>query len=346
MFELLKTLTEIPGMIGHEDLVQDYLEEQWHPYCQDLSRTSVGNLVGRVGGNGPKLLVAAHADEIGMLVKGVSPSGMIWLAAKNRIAGRPGRDIHMLGHKCVIQTYTELVEGVFATVVGHVEPPDRHERAGIGWGDFFVDIGAKSAAEVAEAGVQIGDGVVWTPETRRLRNYLVGKAMDDRAGLAIITTLLEKIGNKSTEQYQYELYVASTVQEELGLVGAHSLQNQFEFGMAIAIDVGLAGDVPGVDSKEINCVLGKGPIVVRHDGTVHYDRNISRQMADSAKRRDIEVQFAVFPRYSSDGMAFIQHGLPTGLLAFPARYTHSPYEMVAKNDLINCVSLLEEFILS
>jgi endoglucanase len=343
MFELVKALTELPGMIGHEGPVQDFLIERWKPYCEDIKTTGIGNLMAKVGGKGPRLLIEGHADEIGAVVKSISSEGIVWVAPKNGLAAnlRIGRDLYILGHPCVIQSDQGLVEGVFAAISGHVTPPDFKKKDHLGWGDFFVDIGAASREEVIRQGVRVGDAVIWDPPTRRLGHYIVGKAMDDRAALAIMTALVERL---DPEELQYELHLGSTVQEELGLVGAYSLERDQKFDLAIAVDVGLAGDVPGVDEREMTCRLGGGPILVHHDGTVHYDRRITRELTQVAEEAGIPIQDAVFPRYSSDGQAMIKGGLPTALVAFATRYTHSPFEMLHEGDLEQCVDLLHRYV--
>jgi endoglucanase len=247
----------------------------------------------------------------------------------------------MLGHPCAIQTRNGLVRGIFATLSGHVTPPELRDKKDLAWGDIFVDIGATSAEEAQARGIRIGDGVVWTPETQELGHFVVGKAMDDRVALAIMTALVERL---DPSDLQYELYLGSTVQEEIGLVGAYSLERDHRYDLAIAIDVGLAGDVPGVDQREMTCRLGGGPILLHHDGRVHYDRKITQQLDDIARDVGIPVQDAVFPRYSSDGYALIQMGVPTACLAFPCRYTHSPYEMVSASDVEQCTELVREFV--
>lgn len=340
MFELVKALTELPGMIGQEDLVQDFIRQRWQPYCEHIETTAVGNVIARVGGSGPRLLIEAHADEIGVLVKSISPDGFVWVGPKNNLAGRPGRDLYLFGHPCVIQTEKGPLPGVFATLSGHIVPPDIREKPLLGWSDFWVDIGATSAEEAAEWGVCVGDGVVWSTVTRKLGHYIVGKAMDDRAALAIMTALVERL---DPDRLQYELYLASTVQEEVGTIGAYSLERDRRFDLAIAVDVGLAGDVPGVDVREIGTRLGGGPVLVHHD-LVHYDRKLTRELAEVARSAGIPVQHAVLPRYASDGKALIMAGVATALLTFATRYTHSSYEMVAESDLEQCVDLLHELV--
>ena len=341
MFELVKELTEIPGMSGREEEVQNYLMQAWEPKCRSIKRTGVGNLIAEVGGQGPRLLIDAHADEIGVLVKGFSDEGMIWVAPKNGLAGRPGKDIHLLGHSCIIQTEGGHVEGVFATASGHNIPEELRNKTPIGWNDFFIDIGAKDEREVKQRGVRIGDTVVWMTSTRRLGNYLVGKAMDDRAGLALMTRLLDEI---DTAALKYELHFASSVQEEIGLVGAHSLTSEDKFDYCITLDIGLSGDIPLVDPREVNCRLGGGPTIVHHDGTVHYDTTLTRHLIRVAEEHHIKVQHGVFSKYSSNGHALTLSGVPTALIAFPGRYTHSPYEMVCEDDLLQCLELVKAFL--
>ena len=342
MFDLLKTLTELPGMVGHEDPVQDFIRDAWRPHCREISTTGVGNVIAHVGGAGPRLVLVAHADEIGVVVRAITPDGFVWLAPKNDRAGRPGRDLHLLGHPCAIQTSRGLVPGVFATVSGHVTPPELRDKAILGWSDFWVDIGATSKQEALEQGVQIGDGVIWTPETRRLGHFIVGKAMDDRAALAILTDLLRTL---DPAQLRYDLYLASTIQEEVGLIGAYSLERDVRFDLAIAVDVGLAGDIPAVDRTEITTRLGGGPLLVHYD-RMRYDRVLTLDLARTAEENDIPIQHAIFSRYASDGNALIEGGLRTALIAFATRYTHSPYEMLAESDLEQCVALLHAFVTS
>lgn len=327
-------------MVGQEDLVQDFLYKRWQPYSQKIEITAVGNLIAHVGGHGPRLLIEAHADEIGVLVKHISEDGFVWVGPKNYLAGNPGQDLYLFGHPCVIQTIKGSVPGVFATLSGHIIPPERRKKTSLGWSDFWIDIGATSAEEAAEWGVRIGDGVVWAPVTRKLGNYVVGKAMDDRAALAIMTMLLERL---EPANLHYDLYLASTVQEEVGTIGAFSLERDSRFDLAIAVDVGLAGDVPGVDEHEIDTRLGGGPLLVHHD-IVHYDRKLTQELTEVAESAGISIQHAVFPRYASDGKALIMGGVPTALVAFATRYTHSSYEMVAERDLEQCVDLLHAFI--
>lgn len=346
MFDLVKTLTELPGPIGHEDAVQDWLDNAWAPYADRIERTGVNNLVAHVGGTGPRLLLQAHSDEICLMVRSVSADGFIHLAMWNADRlGRPPRWLFPIGQPALILGKGGPVEGLFATATGHVASGEQVARDHFAWNDWFIDVGASSAAEVAAMGIRPGCRAIWNPPTRRLAggSRIYGKAMDDRGGLAIITALLERL---SPGDLAYDLTVAATVQEETGLIGASSLPDHGEYDLAIALDVGLCGDVPGVDRLDVTPALGEGPTIVYKDAGVHYSRRLSDRLVDLAEANDIPVQPAIFVRFASDGEAFIRRGVETALLAFPTRYTHSPFETVDEGDLQASVDLLALFLTS
>jgi len=168
-----------------------------------------------------------------------------------------------------------------------------------------------------------------------------GKAMDDRVGLAIMSQLLEEV---DSSDLKYDLHLVSTVQEEIGLMGAASLFKQGDFQLCIALECGQAGDIPTVEERDMPVKLGEGPILVHKDSMVHYSRSIIQRLREVAEREDIPVQDAVFSGFGSDGAALIRQGVPTALIAPPTRYTHSPFEMVHEDDLRAAVMLLKSFL--
>jgi len=134
------------------------------------------------------------------------------------------------------------------------------------------------------------------------------------------------------------------VQEEIGLVGAFSLDQAGPFDLAIAIDNGPIGDYPGVDPREIPATLGEGPLLVYKDSWAHYDRRIINRLLDVAATAEIPVQRCIFPGFGSDGAALLRTGIPAALLAPPTRYTHSPFEMLDEADLHATLNLLQAFV--
>jgi len=344
VYELLKTLCELPGPGGDEGRVQDLMAGRWGPRVKGLEHTGVGNLIARVGGNGPRLLMAAHADEISFVVKYVSDDGFLWITTGERDTDqRPslrGPVFLPWGHPALILTTAGSVEGFFATLTGHVVAAKHQAKTQPEWNDIFVDIGVSSRAEAEDKGIRVGDRVIWNPPTQRIGPYAYGKAMDDRVGLAILDRLLDVIDR---ERLAYDVTYVSTVQEEIGLIGAESVARQTGCEMAIAVDIGLAGDVPGIDPRDVSPRLGAGPTIV-HKDLYQYNRQLTLALMRAAQSARVPVQPAVFAVYGSDAGAFTRQGLPAALVAVPTRYTHSPFEMLHLSDVELTVRLLKTFL--
>ncbi len=230
---------------------------------------------------------------------------------------------------------------MLAAASGHVIGGRNSQKERFEWNDYFVDVGVRSQAEAEAIGLEPGCRVIWNPPTRRVGRNIVGKAMDDRAALAIATLAGERLAVR--DDLAYEVWLASTVQEENGLLGASSVVDDVSFDVCLALDVGLTGDIPGPDPRDFPAKLGGGPIVVYQDATCHYSRRLSDQLVGLARQHEMPVQRAVFQHYGSDGAALIRRGVETALLTYPTRYTHSPIETVDENDLLACVDLLVAF---
>ena len=340
MFELVKELSEIPGPTGHEDAVQDWVAARWGTFSRDVRRTRVDNVLAYVGGAGPRLAIVAHADELSLLVKSVSDEGFLHLWPYNDTTGRPPRWFMPIGQPALVVTSSGNVPGIFATATGHVVG-GAGTKEHFEWNDWFIDLGIRSRQEVEALGIGPGARVIWNPETRRIGNNIVGKAMDDRAALAIATAAGEQLAG--IDDLPFELWLVSTVQEENGLLGASSLADEIELDLAIALDVGLLGDIPGVDERDWPSKLGGGPMIVYQDAMCHYSRRLSDTLVDVAHKNDIPVQRAIFQYFGSDGAALIKRGIDSALLAYPTRYTHSPFETVDETDLEYSVALLVQF---
>lgn len=341
MFELVKELSELPGPTGHEDAVQDWLVERWGSFAKDVRRTRVDNVLAYVGGTGPRLALVTHADELSLLVKSVSDDGFLHLWPYSDSLGRPPRWFMPIGQPALVVTSSGNYTGIFATATGHVVGGPKSQKD-FEWNDWFIDLGIRSRQEVEDLGIGPGARVIWNPETRRIGRNITGKAMDDRAATAIATAAGERLAGIA--DLPFELWLASTVQEENGLLGASSLADELRLDAAIALDVGMVGDIPGVDKIDWPGRLGGGPMIVYQDTMCHYSRRLSDALVAVALQHDIPVQRAVFQNFGSDGAALIRRGVDTALLAYPTRYTHSPFETVDETDLELAVALLVEFV--
>ena len=341
LVDTLIELMEMPGPTGQEEPVLAWCRRRWAALGADVRVTPIGNILAHAGGSGPRLLLQGHADEIGFVVKSIDARGFVWLDNGQGGGGRFFHDRYPVGQPALVVGRRARVPGLFATPTGHILATRPQEPARLASNDLFVDVGASSKEEAEAFGVHVGAGVIWNPPTRRLGQRIFGKAIDDRVALALMTHLLQNVERRTLA---YDLTIAATVQEEIGLIGASSLATPADFDLAVAIDNGPIGDYPGVDDREMPIKLGGGPTLVYKDGWVHYDRRIIARLLDVAAARGIAVQESTFPGFGSDGAALIRTGIPTALLGLATRYTHSAFEMLDERDLYGALALLVAFV--
>ena len=338
-YEIMRELMELPGPTGQEGPVMDWLRERWQGQVEELWTARGGNLFAHVGGSGPKLLVEGHADEIGFVVRSIDADGFVWLASGQN----PRSDVDKrfpIGQAALIMGRDSLIEGVFATTSGHILTQQQRGQH-LDHYQVFVDISVSSREEALELGVHPGAGVIWNPPTRRVRNRVTGKAVDDRFALALMTLLLEDLDR---DQLAYDLYFCATIQEEIGLVGASSLRHELDMDLAIALDNGPVGDIPTVDRRALPTRLGGGPTLVHKDARTHYTKDLIWRLSDIAADAGIPVQHAVWEFFGSDGDALIQQGIPTALIGLQTRYTHSPFETFDLDDFEGALRLAQAFV--
>ncbi|MCB0015878.1 MAG: hypothetical protein KDE34_28380, partial [Anaerolineales bacterium] len=209
MYELIKELTEMSGPIGQEHAVVDRMEALWQAGGARTERTGINNLLAHVGGKGPRLLLAAHADELSYLVRAIDAEGFLWLAngqGWNRTTSM--RNAFTIGQRVRVLADSGELPGIIATTTGHLASQALPEPAELDWDDFWVDTGL-SRDELLAAGVRPGTRVIWHAETTRFGAHVVGKALDDRVLLAVLTELQSRL---DVEKLQYELILGCTVQ--------------------------------------------------------------------------------------------------------------------------------------
>lgn len=341
MFPLIKTLTELSGPVGQEGAVLNAIETLWRDQGAEVSRSAVGNLVARVGGTGPKVLLVAHADELCYLVRSIHPDGYLYLAnGQGWQRTATFREAFTIGQRVRVLARGGELPGVIATATGHlahIALPDMRE---LSWNEFWVDTGLPKA-ELMARGVTPGTRVIWDARTEQWGNIVTGKALDDRVPLAVITEVMRRV-DKDTLPCQ--LTFACTIQEEIGLIGAYALAAEERFDAAIAVEVGIAGDIPTVAPQDAPLRLGLGPALIHKDSLVHYDHALTQRLERVAQQARIPIQHAVFGSFGSDGAAFMKGGSPSALVAFPTRYTHSPFEMGHLGDIEMLVEWLCAFV--
>jgi endoglucanase len=306
-----------------------------------VERTKIGNLYANVGGNGPRVLMVAHADELTYLVRAIHPDGFLWLAngqAWTRTVGL--RNAFTIGQRVKVLARSGVIPGVIASTTGHMASLALPEPNELTWRDFWVDTGL-TKEELLAAGVTPGTRVLWDATTEQFGPHVVGKALDDRALLAVMTEVIRQV---PAAEMRCQLTLGATVQEEIGLVGASALSARQDFDAAIILEIGLAGDIPGVPEDMMPLTLGKGPVLVHKDSLVHYDHRVTQALERVAADASIPIQHAIFGSFGSDGAAFMKADIPSALIAFPARYTHTPFETAHLGDIKAMVAWMVAFV--
>ena len=336
-WELLKKYTEIPGPGGHEERVQKEFIEDLKPYTDEIELTNVGNVVAHFPGEGRKIVVFGHADEIGYFVRGITEDGFLRISRGR--GDKIGYPYSLVGQKALVIGDDGDVRGVFISTSGHVLSTDER-NAPLSTRKVFVDLGASSKEEVEERGLHVGCPIIWNPKTERMGNKVFGKAMDDRFTYPAMLSLAESIQGRDLS---CDLYLASTIQEETGFRGAHNLA-QRGFDVSIALDIGIAGDYPSLPKGQMPIKLGEGPVLVYRDGSIIYNVSTIKELRATAERNGIPYQHGIFENYGSDSQAMVAGGARPNLIATPTRYSHSPFEMMDLDDLDTTVKLLHHYV--
>ncbi len=341
MFSLIKELTELAGPVGQEDIVLDHIERVWREAGATTERTRIGNVIARAGGTGKKLLIAAHADELCYLVRAIDPGGFLWLANGQAWERKTSiRNGFTVGQRVRVLARSGPLPGVIATATGHLASLALPEPTEITWNDFWVDTG-HTHDELLARGVTPGTRVIWDATTEQFGPHVTGKALDDRVPLAVITEVLRRVPQ---DELGCELTLACTVQEEIGLIGAFAVVAREQYDAGIAVEIGLAGDIPGVEERAMPLRLGAGPVLVHKDALTHYDHALTATLERTAGAAGIPIQHAVFGSFGSDGAAMMKADIPAAMVAFPARYTHSPFETGHLGDIEALVDWLCAFV--
>ncbi|HVO54032.1 MAG TPA: M20/M25/M40 family metallo-hydrolase [Solirubrobacterales bacterium] len=339
--QAIEGLCHIPGPTGHEGKVRAYLEQSWSSWGLEPSTDRVGNLLAKVGGSGPRVLLQAHMDEIGYVVRHITDEGFLFLDSGQGGTRELVEPRYMVGQRALVLSREEVVaEGAIVAPSGHVLGLEGSKKL-LTLSDFFLDVGRESREEVEQLGIHVGSPVVWTSETKIWGNRIVSKALDDRAGFAMMELVHERL---NLSDLTCELWLGATVQEENSLHGARAMAAHEQFDAVLAIDIGLAGDIPVINPTEVETALGKGPVVVHQDASFAYHQELAWEVVDRGREAGIPVQHGMFTNYSSDAGAFLEGGSPSVVLGAPARYSHTVNEMMDLRDFDAAVSLVLAYL--
>lgn len=333
---LLSRLSNAHGLSGYEGSVRAIVREELEGYVDELYEDRLGNLVAVRRGDDFRVMLASHMDEIGCMVKYVEKEGFL------RFAPIGGWYAPMLaGQRVWVHTSMGPVIGVLGTKPVHVMGDDE-KKSPLKIEEMFIDVGARSADEVRDLGIAPGTPVTLDRQFCRLANDRVsGKAFDNRAGVTMLIETMRRASSPST------VYGVFTVQEEVGLKGAKTSSYALDPDCAIATDVTIPGDHPGVRLKDAPIEMGKGPVVSIADangrGLLAHPAMLA-WMRETAEAHGIPVQFEVGSGGTTDASSIhlSREGVPSTVLSTPARYIHSPVEVIDLADLEAGIQLLVE----
>jgi putative aminopeptidase FrvX len=327
MKQLLQKLTDVFSPSGYEDAIRSVIRNEVKGFADDVRVDAMGNLIvrkGRPTKYGKRIMIAAHMDEIGLMVTHVDEGGFVRFTGIGGVYPRnlPGGRVR-------------FVNGTTG-VIG-LEPTEHRENV-LPLDKMFIDVGAvnKKASPV-----KTGDVAAFERPFLDMGERLVAKSMDDRIGCTVAIEVLRKL--KITP---HEVYFVFTTQEEVGTRGAQTSAYGIDPELGFSIDVTGWGDTPG--EKGFDVALGKGPAIKIRDGGMISDPRIVNWMVQTAEKANLPFQREVLLGGTTDARAMqvVRSGIPVGCVSIPCRYVHSPSEMVDINDVENAVKLIEALLRS
>jgi len=336
-FELLKRICETPGVPSREEQIRRVVINELTPLVDSISIDAMGSVIAyKKGCGGPRVMIAAHMDEIGFLVRYIDDRGFLRLqpvggfdprvlvAQRVHVHGYCGD--HFLGTVQPANKPTHLLSDEDR------KKPPRVE-------DLFVDLGM--TADQVKAKVEIGDPVTLARTTEIVGGNVVSKSLDNRLSVFIMIEALRQLG-----AHQCEIYACATTQEEVGLRGATSAAYHVKPDIGIALDVTIAADYPGgVDSEQIT-QLGKGTAIKIMDSSLICHPKLVRHFRDIAEQHDIPYQLEILSRGGTDagGIQRSRGGVPSFTLSTPCRYVHTVNETASIRDIEGSIELLKEWL--
>jgi tetrahedral aminopeptidase len=330
--DLLAALCEAPGAPGREERIRDLVIREMGPYVDDLTVDPMGSVAGtRRGGGGPRVLLAAHMDELGFLVTHIDDEGFI------RVVPLGGFDPKTKVAQRVIVHGTEDLLGVMGAKPIHIMSEEERKRLPKP-DDHYIDVGLP--ADRVRAIVRQGDPVTRERTLARLGDLVTCKSLDNRAGLYVMLGALRQLA-----EHECEVVAVATTQEEVGLRGARVAAQRLRPDIGLAIDITLANDGPGAKPHERVTVVGAGAAIKAYDSGVIVPRAVIDHLVGIADSRGIAHQIEIMPRGGTDTreLQLAGDGALAGCVSIPTRYVHQVVETCHPDDLEACAALVAGF---
>ena len=341
MLKHFEKLAQIPGGSGFEEEVIEFIAAELRGRLPGVSVDPMGNVIGKLGKGKKSVMVCVHSDEVGLLVKYIDPKGFIYSELNGMIDERV-----LLSTKVDICTDKGILTGVVGVKSRHLLTPEDLKRP-ISVSDLWIDVGAASAEEAKKWGIDIGDPIVFHPNFQKIGNEsILSKAIDNRAGCAILIDLAERMKSKKID---YQLFFVTAVQEEIGSRGAKVAAQTLDPDMAVVVDTVPASD-PITPPQQATAQCGQGPIIRSMDvnalgwGTV-YSKKIRKRLISTAEKNGIPHQKDVARTWTDAATIHTSgKGIPCGGVYIPRRNSHSPVELVKWSDVEKTAELLFLFL--
>lgn len=336
MKELLRELVETPGVSGNEHRIREKIEEKVEDHAGEIETDNMGNLIARKGNGDKTLMIAVHMDQIGLTVQTIDENGFIRFSKVGGVTTQS-----LMNQRVTIHGEDEDTTGVIGMKPPHLM--DKEKRESLPEEEqLFIDIGAGDREEVEEAGIRVGDYITFEREFSELQeDYVTSLAMDNRVGCAAGIEALKRFDE------DYELAVVFSTQEEVGLKGAKTAAFGVDPDVALAVDVSIAGDVPGIDAQESDLEVGEGVEItmVQSKGRgLITPETVKDWLRDTAEDKDHDYQPGVWEGGATDAakIYLVREGIPTGSIGVPLRNMHSATEVLKISDLEDTVDYMED----
>jgi endoglucanase len=335
--KFLETLVNTPSPSGHEARGQRVWLDYVTPFVDETFTDAYGNAVAVINkGGSPRLMLAAHADEISMVVNFINPEGFIYVRKLGGVDPAITK-----AQRVVIHSKNGPVKGVVGNVAPHLTKTDT-DRKPPKIEELFIDIGVSSRRD-AEKLVRVGDPITLTDQFELLRNNLaISRAFDNRVGTFSVAEALRLLSESG--KLKAEVLGVSNIMEEVGLLGARQIAYTLKPDVALVVDVTHATDYPTVNQQQHGDVkIGAGPAITH--GICNHPEVVARLEA-VAKAKKIKLQHEAISASSgtdTDVIFWTRGGIPSGLISLPNRYMHSPVEMVSLLDLEQIPILMAAF---
>jgi putative aminopeptidase FrvX len=331
--ENLEKLSNACGVAGREAEVRNLMIKLLKPYVDEICVDKLENVIAIKKGKktAPKVMLAAHMDEVGLMVKTISKDGFLQFAKMGGIDDRI-----LLAQKVIVYTEKGHLQGIVGSKPPHIQKEEERKKI-VTYDELFIDVGAESRENAAKMGIKVGDVIGFDVKYARIgKDTVIGKAFDDRVGCAVIIETLKLLGKT-----ECTIYAVGTVQEEVGLRGAATAAFGVDPDVGIALDVTVAGDVPGVREFDTTVKMGKGPTLTVSDSGLITHPKVLRLLLDSAEENKIAYQVEAGLMGSTDAarISLTRQGVPSGTISIPTRYIHSPVGMLSLKDAENSAKL-------